>query len=383
VIDISFCKSEEIPALVEFIRGHWKRDHIFARDSDFLRWHYDGRRAASVDVDDNGLSFLLARDSGRIIGMLGLNEVGFNVFGERRAGVWTSLWYVRPEYRTQAVGARLWQKLTALDYDAISMMGMNPAVQPFFRSLGYELLVDTPRWCGILNRDAAERLLACAPSAVPAAVDTVLDSLCTSLRADVDGEADGEFEVKDWTDSLSEAWDAVWRRRFAPSIIGSDRPAEYIAWRYIRHPIYRYRVRCVLRRATGDVEGMIVTRKESPRGCDERVLRIVELLGERSALRVLAAAEMENAKRDGVAFADYHAISGQFAAPLEDLGFQRVDADERGGVIPQRFQPLEFGKRPLTSAFRLSKRLAADVGTMIERGDFYVSRADGDQDRPS
>jgi hypothetical protein len=383
VIDISFCKSAEIPALVEFIGGNWKRDHIFTRNPDFLRWHYDARRAASVDVEDGGLSFLLARDSGRIIGMLGLNEVGFNVFGERRAGVWTSLWYACPEYRTQAVGARLWQKLTALDYDAISMMGMNPAVRPFFRSLGYELLVDTPRWCGIVNRDATERLLARAPSAVLAAINSVLDSICMSLGSNANDEVEEKFEVLDWTDSLSETWDAVWRRRFAPSIIGSDRPAEYITWRYIRHPIYRYRVRLVRRRATGDIDGMIVTRKESPRGCDERVLRIVELLGERSALCVLASAEMENAKRDGVAFSDYHAISGRFAAPLEDLGFQRVDADERGSVIPQRFQPLDFGKRPLTSAFHLSKRLAADVGTMIERGDFYISRADGDQDRPS
>jgi len=46
----------------------------------------------------------------------------------------------------------------ASGYDAICMIGMNPAVRPIFRSLGYELQVDTPRWCGVLDLDAAEAL---------------------------------------------------------------------------------------------------------------------------------------------------------------------------------------------------------------------------------
>ena len=241
MIEISFCRPDEIEALVAFIANHWRSDHIFVRDTDFLRWHYDSARVAETPA--GGLSVLLARDSDAIVGMLALNEVGFNHLGRRRSGVWTSLWYASPTYRKQAVGARLFARLMASGYDAISMIGMNPAVRPFFRSLGYELQIDTPRWCGVLDLDAAEHLLSKNESAGRSTVRSVTQSLVLPKNLDQHADPTGAFDVVNWDNGSAAGWDEAWKTRIAPDLIGSDKPAEYVSWRFVQHPIYRYRVR--------------------------------------------------------------------------------------------------------------------------------------------
>lgn len=381
MIDVSFCRPDEVGSLVSFIAARWKSNHIFVRDTDFLRWHYDPTRVRGVP--EGGLSILLARDSGAIVGMLGLNEVGFNHFGQRRAGVWTSIWYASPTHRRRAVGAQLFAKVMRSGYDAICMIGMNAAVRAFFQGLGYELQIDTPRWCGVLDVDAALQLLSANESAERSTVQSLTQAL--ALPDDLGERADPArtFEVIDWDEELAARWDEAWKTRIASEIVGSDKPAAYVSWRYARHPIYRYRVRLAVERTTDRVEGLIVTRIEVPRGRDDRILRIVELIGSPPAVQSLAGAELTAARADRVAFADFHSIGSRGAAPLEALGFQRVDADERGSLVPQRFQPLVFGDWPLTSAFHLAKDLASELGPLLERRDLVMSRADGDQDRPS
>jgi hypothetical protein len=381
VIEISFCRPGENDALVAFIADNWRSDHVFVRDEDFLRWHYDPTRVS--EVPEGGLSILLARDAGAIVGMLALNEVGFNLFGRRLPGVWTSLWFAAPTHRKQAVGARLFAKLMASGYGAIGMIGMNPAVRPFFRSLGYEMEIDTPRWCGVLDPDAAEKLLSENESAERSTVSSVARSL--ALPEDLDQRADpaGAFDIVEWDDGTAAAWEEAWKTRFAPNLVGSDRPAEYVSWRFVRHPIYRYRVRLAFDRVARRIDGLIVARIETPQGLDARALRIVDLIGSEPAMRALAGAEASAARTDAVAFADFHASGLRGAAPLEALGFQRIDGEGRGPLVPQRFQPVQFGDRPLTSAFRLSPDVSGTVGRLLERPDFVVSRADGDQDRPS
>lgn len=380
MIDISFCQRAEIPALIEFIRDHWKRDHIFVRRPEFLHWHYDHRRFR--DVPEGGLSFFLARDSEKIIGALGLNEVGFNVFGEKGSSIWPSIWYARPEYRRQFIGARLWQQVVKLRYSAICMIGMNPSVRPFFNSLGYEMLVNTPRWCGILDPARTEKFLAENPDANAAEIRALVESL--TLK-DVDGSRESStlenMELCDWDDSVSAAWDGSWNETFAPTMVGTDKTAEYLSWRYQHHPIFQYRIR--LAKTAEGPTGLIVTRLETPRDRNETILRVVELLGDPASLRVLVADELRRAREKSALFADFHCVSPRFAQPLETLGFQQLDAEGTGALVPHRFQPLQFGKIPLTSAYHLAAEFRGRVSRLLASEDFHISRADGDQDRPN
>jgi hypothetical protein len=380
LIDISFCQRAEIPALIEFIRDHWKRDHIFVRRPEFLHWHYDHRRFR--DVPEGGLSFFLARDSEKIIGALGLNEVGFNVFGEKGSSIWPSIWYARPEYRRQFIGARLWQQVVKLRYSAICMIGMNPSVRPFFNSLGYEMLVNTPRWCGVLDPARTEKFLAENPDANAAEVRALVESM--TLKS-VDGSRESsaleDLELCDWDDSVGAAWDVSWNETFSPTMVGTDKTAEYLSWRYQHHPIFQYRIR--LAKVAECPTGLIVTRLETPRDRDETILRVVELLGEPASLRVLVADELRRARERSALFADFHCVSRRFAQPLEALGFQQLDAEGTGALVPHRFQPLQFGRIPLTSAYHLAAEFRERVPRLLACEDFHISRADGDQDRPN
>jgi hypothetical protein len=380
MIDISFCQRAEIPALVEFIRDYWKRDHIFVRQPEFLQWHYDHRRFR--DVPEGGLSFLLARDSDKVIGVIGLNEVGFNVFGEKGSSVWPSIWYARPEYRRHFIGARLWQQVVKLRYSAICMIGMNPSVRPFFNSLGYEMLVNTPRWCGVLDPARTEKFLAENPDTNAAEVRALVESL--TLK-DVDGSRESstleDLELCDWDDSVSAAWDGSWNETFSPTMVGTDKTAEYLSWRYHHHPIFQYRIR-LAKDAEGPT-GLIVTRLETPRDRNETILRVVELLGDPASLRVLVSDELRRAREKSALFADFHGVSRRFAQPLEALGFQQLDAEGTGALVPHRFQPLQFGKIPLTSAYHLATEFRGRVPRLLASEDFHISRADGDQDRPN
>jgi hypothetical protein len=380
LIDISFCQRAEIPALVEFIRDYWKRDHIFVKQPEFLQWHYDHRRFR--DVPEGGLSFLLARDSDKVIGVIGLNEVGFNVFGEKGSSVWPSIWYARPEYRRHFVGARLWQQVVKLRYSAICMIGMNPSVRPFFNSLGYEMLVNTPRWCGVLDPARTEKFLAENPDTNAAEVRALVESL--TLK-DVDGSRKSstleDLELCGWDDSVGAEWDGSWNETFSPTMVGTDKTAEYLSWRYQHHPIFQYRIR--LAKSAEGPTGLIVTRLETPRDRNETILRVVELLGEPASLRVLIADELRRAREKSALFADFHCVSRRFAQPLETFGFQLLDAEGTGALIPHRFQPLQFGRIPLTSAYHLAAEFRGRVPRLLASEDFHISRADGDQDRPN
>jgi hypothetical protein len=164
-------------------------------------------------------------------------------------------------------------------------------------------------------------------------------------------------------------------------MVGTDKPARYISWRYHHHPIFQYRLR--LARTADRITALIVTRLEVPRDRDETILRVVELLGEPASLRVLATDELRRAREAKALFADFHAVGRRFAQPLEAIGFQKLDAEGSGALIPHRFQPLQFGWIPLTSAFHLAAEFRGRVPKLLECDDFHISRADGDQDRPN
>ena len=126
-----------------------------------------------------------------------------------------------------------------------------------------------------------------------------------------------------------------------------------------------------------------MTRLEIPRDRDETILRVVELLGEPTSLRVLAADELRRAREKNALFADFNAVSHRFAQPLEAIGFQKLDVEGSGALIPHRFQPLQFGRIPLAGAFHLAAEFRGRVPKLLECEDFQISRADGDQDRPN
>nr|MBA3347678.1 hypothetical protein [Actinomycetota bacterium] len=124
---------------------------------------------------------------------------------------------------------------------------------------------------------------------------------------------------------------------------------------------------------------LLVHRVETVRDLDVQVVRVVEALGDESAIAALAGELARESTAAGVAFADFYCTSGRFAAGLERAGF--VAESSLATPFPGRFQPLALGSAPLTAALRLH---AGDAGADPFAGEgVYFTRSDCDQDRPS
>ena len=142
--------------------------------------------------------------------------------------------------------------------------------------------------------------------------------------------------------------------------MGTWRDADYLTRRYVAHPRFRYGVHAS--------DALLVHRVEQPLGRDERVVRIVELLGDDGALGALVGA----AGNAGAAFADFFcADAAGSTGALEAAGFRReADLDVE---VPSRLQPLEPGRTELPLA----------IAGVDPSAPLYVTRSDGDQDRPN
>ena len=90
-----FAKSDEYPAISEFLHTHWAKGHIYTRDEELFRWTF-GR---SNHWDDDGYSFALAEDNGELVGILGGIPFVFNAFGKKSKGVWIVNYVIRPDHR--------------------------------------------------------------------------------------------------------------------------------------------------------------------------------------------------------------------------------------------------------------------------------------------
>ena len=370
MVEISFCRYDEQSALVEFIRSDWKSDHIFVRDPSFLTWHYGQQNLPYVTSDS--LSMLIAKHEGRIVGMLGLNGVDFRVGEAVFPGVWTSLWYAAPAVRQLNVGLKLWMHLSRLHDGAISMIGMNPQVRPFFRSLKYTLNEDTPRMICVLDDQTMGRLLAYGGASVDRNIPHLrLKKTTPAWRSRFLGSQDVQ--------SMSPIkWNKIWLDYFAADYVGSDRCSDHIFWRFINHPILAYRVRTIIFQ---NEAALLISRLETPQGFDRPVLQIVDVIGSFEPAAYLLNEALAEAQTLGTVFADYTGNWPNVVPALTAAGFSELNMTQ-AECVPRRLQPIQLPSQPLISAFNLGEKITM---ALRQKGNsaFNFSRADGDQDRPN
>jgi predicted N-acetyltransferase YhbS len=336
---IDWLRAEELPAMQAYIAEHWEQDHVLARDATLLRWQYR-------HPDPELLSVLAARDGARIVGILGLIRAPFVWCGRRFSAAWLAMWSAAPEQRRRGLGLAL--LVDAMErFDVIACVGFNDAAARIYRALGFDVRPSLPRWVAAVDPAAYEQLVGAKPATVAA----------PEHHAAV---------AHEWEQTTAGRWDAAWDE-YAARVVGTARDAAFIRWRYLEHPTFQYVVH-----VSADGRALCVARFEQVRDSTAHVLRIVELLGDETRAAELAASAV--AKAPTGALADFFCASAEFGAPLERLGFARVD--DRSAV-PDRFQPLERSHGLNAAFWRRDGGGAAFDGVRL-----YATRADGDQDRP-
>jgi hypothetical protein len=156
-----------------------------------------------------------------------------------------------------------------------------------------------------------------------------------------------------------------------------------LIWRYIDHPRFNYQVKVLVDTATDVVVGGAVFRVETIRGRTEKILRVLEFLSIPDSEKQLAQCIFQAGISHGVVFVDFYCTSTVPSDGLRSIGMGLFDSAAEKIRIPSRFQPLQPERVHLVGGFYLSKSLRTKVGKLHGLSDFYITKSDGDQDRPN
>lgn len=362
---LEWAAPSDIPAIQTLIDRHWHAGHILSRDRALLEWQYGGPDGGPPKV-------LLARDGGRLAGMLGMIPFDFCLRRQRLRGGWLTMWLSLPEYRPQRLGLALMRRCIE-SFDMTGTLGGNDTTMRILGALGFTVSTGLHRWVRAGDPAAFDSLLGALPGSYPPGLRS---SWIETARAAVGQQASG-FRVIGW-DQARGRWDPAWIFRFAPRLSTVWRDESYLLWRYVNHPGFRYEVYFAEDPGSGELFGLTVTRRQKVKNRPETVLRVVEFLAEPEAAPALAAFVADQTQRSGTAFADFHCSSAESGPALESVGFRL----ESGGAtpLPSLFQPLDDSRRSLNFAGRVAPDIAG-AGAAFDNS--YFTRADCDQDRPN
>jgi len=381
-IRFDLCREQDVRPLMRFIDAEWQAGHVLSRDEELLRWQFDGSLLPGREFA--GPTVILAWHDDAIVGMFGLTACQVTLEGTLASGVWLSHWFASPKYRRYNVALGLWRAVEEFGFETIGTVGANQASTKLLSAMRFETIPALPRWLGVVNVSQTARLLVdCNQGLTPD--DAV--HLCERYRAESGAlgpaAAEAAVEVTPWRDEFATAWDHYWKEHVARTIVGTVRDARFLRWRYIHHPRFRYEIRLATGRSDGRVTGLAVFRLEQVRGRNETVLRVVEFLASPPASAALARAILQAGREFGVAYADFYCSSASVARGLEEVGFRPVSGAEDQSLFPTRLQPLEGGRHDITALVRLPSALRGQLNALVRAGRLYLTKSDGDQDRPN
>jgi hypothetical protein len=332
MIDIRRCTSQDLPALMAFIDCHWREGHVLATSRPIMDWQHG--------AEDDQYNYLLALQGSKLLGVLGyIPTKRYDPTLSESNVLWLALWKIRDDCKLPGLGLRMLGALEKIEPNvAIAVNGINPAYLPLYRVLGYRMLELAQHYA--VNPSHLPRLL-------------MRESNIRFPRLSAGHAVSNELNEQNILDFT-----------FTPTTL-PRKTARYFLERFLRHPFYHYRV---FHLAYASQHALIATRVASHG--DDRALRIVDFSGDitvfaESGSAIAAILHEENAEY--VDFWEY----GMPSDALKKVGFDKVE--QGGGVtVPNFFEPFVAKNGRISCAIKTR-----------DTAPCFISRADGDQDRPN
>ena len=375
-IRLRYAKLGDFPRIRNFLDQHWQKDYVYVRQPELFDWTF-----SRADLwDQEGYSFALLEDKDEVVGILGAIPFVFNRLGEGFRAVWFANYMVRTEYRRGPLALRLLSAFHRPPYSLEIVFGLNPRVVPIYQRIGWQLLKPIPRHFVVLP-EAAERMKELLRMTHPDCESHRAESLVSRFTLEEISDKSVPFARE-----LPENWDLCDWPEIASRSIGAARDANYLTWRYLKHPSFQYRFLTV---PDGRRTGLAVWRLETIRRktCHgnedvDKVGRLVEFLpASRNNAAQLLSVFCNQLRAAGALGADSFGYHGENNSWLEEFGFHAVETDSDSQMIPSRFQPLEPRSGTLLGAVRAQDELS--LGSEGSDGIWYWTKSDADQDRPN
>jgi hypothetical protein len=365
-VEIRPIRLEEVRILQDFLRDHWNAQHAFVRSTELLLWQHSANpfKEGSPYADEE-LTFLGAWEGSSLVAVLGEIPLEFTLRGQVLPGTWLALWKNREEKRHASAGIQLFHRVTSRPVAFIGGIGVNERVRRAYELFRFRLSDDLPLYL-VLNPEI--------PSAMVRRKPTWTEERGAALLARTPSSAPTPgFRIETGPAEARE-WDAFWSR-VRGELVGTDRSFAYMNWRYLNHSHYRYEWLRVYDER-GKLAAAGVYRVEY--ADDEQVLHVVEFLGGPEGAGQLARALCAAMRERSASFLGFRCARLACFEPWREVGGAVYGREDPAYEIPSLFQPVVPEYRPLVWSYRLGR----DVEPVMP-DDCYVTRSDGDQDRPS
>jgi hypothetical protein len=346
------CSVSQFDGLQSFFRSTYRESYRLAWDASLLRWQFGGR--------DGKCHVKLAVAEDQIQACLGFIPVEFHVAGQTVRAAWTANWMVAPSHRRLGLGPLLLRQLTE-QFDIVLSLGLEADACELLPRMGWRDFGDLARYVCVLDETSASLLTETGQLQWPSPPSTPI----------APAQPVGVVEVP-----LDEGIDDLWSRAWGRQAGGTRRSLDFLRWRYLEHPSFHYRI-LRLRSITGGSEALAVFRMEPVRDAPVTVCRITELVADVPLAANIIRAVVHEARDAGAAMVDFSCSSRRLEQPLISEGFLPAEV-EPASQLPMLFQPVNRSRRGIRFMAHLRKVPQAAALT-----EWYVTRGDGDQDRPN
>ena len=302
-------------------------------------------------------NLIVAYEENKLISLLGYIPTTFIWGDEVIEGAWMAHWMTLEGHRF-GIGALLMKKITEM-FPIVAGQGASQMNREIVTKMKFRFLEKIPKMVYVFNYEKIEKIFDFQPK------DKIVKE-----RDDL-GNA---IEVHKLSrENFNPNWDAY------PSLqYGTLRNSEYLNYRYIKYPFFKYHV--FVEGDRTDPALLVARVVNTSRGI--RVARILELffpendMGKKRGLllvnRCLNFFEQQNCD-----YADFYNNSKSCLNLLLEAGFIAEDL----GELPSLLDPIDMSRRFQNLELFIAPFLKKKYPNCEDQ--FYVTRADGDQDRPN
>jgi len=290
-----------------------------------------------------------------IISILGYIPTKFIVNGKIINGAWTSLWFTLPEERG-GIGALLMKRLMEL-FPIVAGQGASSMNKKIVEAMGHEFEPVIPKLVGVIDKSLIQDLIQGSHK--------FDESLVIPLK------------LRKQKDVANLNLELNWKE-YSNIKFGTLRDADYIQRKYITNPFLQYEI------ITSGVENTptIAIVRIIQTNLGFKVARIVEFFGPEISIyesqwkEVLGEIVMLSNSRN-CAYIDFYSTSIMIKKFMIEMGFY----EDNEGELPSLLDPVERDRKSQNLEVFVDPSLKAAESIGIR--NFFVTRGDGDQDRPN
>lgn len=326
---IRFATLQDVDDIMDFIRLHWRSDHVLATNKSFFLYEYQ---------DGNDINFVIGIDTTtqQIVGVCGFIK---NSRDREGSDIWGSLWKVI-KTDNPALGIQILEFIPEnTKCRTFSSLGIAPRTLPIYDFLKYKTN-KLKHFYRLKDKVSYQVAGISEKKIVPFLADKNY-----SLRRLSNPEEISEkvFENRDRL-PYKDRW--------------------YMEKRYFKHPEYSYQIYVI---DDGSEDSLLVAREVN---CFEtKLLRIVDFIGDAGKLAHLGRSFQQWLDLEDYEYIDFYCF-GIDDEILRYAGFQlREESDSN--IIPNYFEPFVL------------KNVELYFFNNIKADRFYIFKGDGDQDRPN